>query len=203
MGTNLSQISSDYRKPCSFLHLVMLTDTVRARPASRRQSYRPCARPVSRDRGRSCTFCVPSRRLESVGLSLQTACPRPRGTQADSPAFLRALGARPKSARSEYGPKSSHPDPCRALHINLSTDRIPPVSTCAGDRLNSPADPPHLTLGHQTTLGPLNVRRGGVEKRDSYIRTRVQQHAFGPAPTPAGTPSRRKHRFIAKLSRLP
>ena len=116
--------------------------------------------------------------LTQVGLSLQTACPRPRGTQADSPEFLRALGARPGSARSEYGPKSSHPDPCRALHINLSTDRIPPVSTCAGDRLNSPADPPHLTLGHQTTLGPLNVRWGGGEKRDSYIRTRVNVQQF-------------------------
>ena len=124
------------------------------------------------------TARIGSMALTQVGLSLQTACPRPRGTQADSPEFLRALGARPESARSEYGPKSSHPDPCCALQINPSTDRIPPVSTCSGDRLNSPADPPHLTLGHQTTLGPLNVRWGGGEKRDSYIRTRVNVQQF-------------------------
>ena len=111
VSTNLSQISSDYAEPGSFLHLVMVTDTVRARPASRRRSYRPCACPVSRDRGRSCAFCVtePTARIGSmaltqVGLSLQTACPRPGGTQADSPEFLRALGARPESTRSDHRP---------------------------------------------------------------------------------------------------
>jgi hypothetical protein len=76
VSTNLSQISPDYPEPCSFLHLVMLTDTVRARPASRHRSYRPCDRPVSRDRGRSCAFCVPSRQLESAPLRSRRSASR-------------------------------------------------------------------------------------------------------------------------------
>ena len=116
-------------RPCSFLHLGMLTDTVRARPASKRRIYRPCARPVRVSRSRSLarllrtepTARFGSMALTQVGFSLQTACPRHRGTRADSLEFLRALGARPESARSEYGPKSSHPDPyCCLLYTSPS-----------------------------------------------------------------------------------
>ena len=79
-------------RPCSFLHLGMLTDTVRARPASKRRIYRPCARPVSRDRGRSRAFCVPSRRLDSAPWrshrSASRCKPLALGTVAPGPTHL-------------------------------------------------------------------------------------------------------------------
>ena len=79
-------------RPCSFLHFGMLTDTVRARPASKRRIYRPCARPVSRDRGRSRTFCAPSRRLESAPWPSRrsASCCKPLalGTVAPGPTYL-------------------------------------------------------------------------------------------------------------------
>ena len=115
-------------KPCSFLHLGMLTDTVRARPASKRRIYRPCARPVSRDRGRSRAFCVPSRRLDSAPWrshrSASRCKPLALGTVAPGPThliFLRALGARPESARSEYGPskRSRRPPSLRLLNPSI------------------------------------------------------------------------------------
>jgi hypothetical protein len=52
------------------------------------------------------------------------------------------------------------------------------VSTHAGARLNSPADPPHLTLGHPDAILATNVRWGGGEKRDSYTDTRVNTKKF-------------------------
>jgi len=62
--------------------------------------------------------------------------------------------------------------------VNPSIGRSHSVSTHAGARLNSPADPPHLTLGHPDAILATNVRWGGGEKRDSYTDTRVNTKKF-------------------------
>ena len=96
--------------------------------------------------------------LTQVSLSLQTACPRPRGTRTDTPDFLRALGARPKNARSEYGPSKRGPrGPRDPPHFSCLTPVLSRIwivhtvhKTSAPAALPSPVSPslPHLTLGH-------------------------------------------------------
>ena len=109
VSTNLSQISSDYPEPCSFLHLVrscLLIPCGLGPLADAEVIDHALVRCLAIEVARVTepTARIGSMALTQVGLSLQTACPRPGGTQADSPEFLRALGARPESTRSDHRP---------------------------------------------------------------------------------------------------